>query len=296
MHNTYQICEVTVTLPSLGTITTDGAGNQIKHGDKCRVCFYAVQPDWRSGGTFEGFTVGWLTYEGYSESPFNRSHKIIMPDDYKLIALRVDERGIPTSWNSLPVHFSGSYIGKATVSADYSVMMGVKRNGEKYVAGMPLSVEKHSTEREKVNAVVSKYLTGEATEYTDELVDELMSLCRSAISIEPEGKPSSLEFKADRFAIHENAQSVIDNVKTLVSPRNAATAWRLSDQMHEAIINAVAESDLFKSLVSSVDAQAASIAGLQQAIQDEVNDAIRNALKPGGAVWCQIDNSHHKHK
>ncbi|CAH6661261.1 phage tail tip fiber protein [Pseudocitrobacter vendiensis] len=224
MSNTYQICEVTVTLPSLGTITTDISGNQIKHGDKCRVYLYAVQPDWRSGGTFEGFTVGWLTYEGYSESPLNRSQKIIMPDGYKLIALRVDECGIPTSWDSLPVHFSGGYISKgladlspfamndgqvfikdafidkSIASADYSMKVGVKRNGEKYVAGMPLSVEKHSTEREKVQAVVSKYLKGEATEYTDELVDELMSLCRSAISIEHEVKPSSVEFNADVIA------------------------------------------------------------------------------------------------
>lgn len=229
MSNTYQICEVTVTLPSLGTITTDVSGNQIKHGDKCRVCLYAVQPDWRSGRTFEGFTVGWLTYEGYSESPFKRSQKIIMPEGYKLIALRVDERGIPTSLDSLPVQFVFGFISSLKDTRDIArVSIGKIDGGQR-----------------------------------------------------------KIEFKADRFAITENVGKCIDN---------AATAWRLSDQMHEAIINAVAESDLFKSLVSSVDAQAASIAGLQQAIQDEVNDAIRNALMPGGAVWCQIDNSHHKHK
>lgn len=35
---------------------------------------------------------------------------------------------------------------------------------------------------------------------------------------------------------------------------NTATAWRLSDQMHEAILKTVRESDLFKSLVQSLDA------------------------------------------
>lgn len=69
---------------------------------------------------------------------------------------------------------------------------------------------------------------------------------------------------------------------------NTATAWRLSDQMHEAILKTVRESDLFKSIVQSLDAQAASIAGLQQAIPDAVNDAIRNALKPGGAIWGHL--------
>ncbi len=138
--------------------------------------------------------------------------------------------------------------------------------------------------------------------------DERLMKCNDAT--EPfavnEGQQFSqtVEFKADRFAIHENAQSIIDNAianhktNAQVDSRdnshvmnlghcvgNTVTAWRLSGQMHEAIINAVAESDLFKSLVSSVDAQAASIAGLQQAIPDAVNEAIRNALKPGGLLW-----------
>lgn len=174
---------------------------------------------------------------------------------------------------------SGALTGKANQysATSYSVRMGINVN------------DKRSTERDAVHSIVSKYLTGEATEYTDELVDELMSLCRAAISIQHEGKPSTVEFKADRFAIHKNAQSVIDNAKALVSrgdcAGNAATAWRLSDQMHEAILKAVRESDLFKSLVQSLDAQAASIAGLQQAMHDVVNNAISNAVKPGGLLW-----------
>ncbi|ENB7197933.1 MULTISPECIES: hypothetical protein [Enterobacter cloacae complex] len=110
MSQTYQICEVTVTLPSLGTITTDGPGNQIKHGDKCRVHLYAVKPDWHSGTIFEGFNVGAITFTGYTDSPFKRSQKIMVPDGYKLVALRVDDDGVPTSWDSLPVHFTGGFI------------------------------------------------------------------------------------------------------------------------------------------------------------------------------------------
>lgn len=67
---------------------------------------------------------------------------------------------------------------------------------------------------------------------------------------------------------------------------NAATEMRLSDQMQQAVIKAVRESDLFTSLQSGLNAQAASIAALQQATHDAVNDAIRNALKPGGAIWA----------
>lgn len=256
MSKTYNICEVTVTIPSLGTIATDGAGNKIKRGEKCRVHLYAVKPDWHSGTIFDGFNVGAICFTGYTDSPFKRSQKIMMPDGFKLVALRVDDDGVPASWESLPVQFSGGLI--SLNDADGAI-------------------------RARVGKI--------------------------------DGGQRKIEFKADRFAIHKNAQAIINNANANynvkvnllqnrkqyavgmgISVNPAATKWRLSDQMHEAIINAVAESDLFKSLVSSVDAQAASIVGLQQAIQDEVNDAIRNALKPGGAVWCQIDNSHHKHK
>ncbi|MDN4295126.1 DUF1983 domain-containing protein [Citrobacter freundii] len=211
----------------------------------------------------------------------------------------------PFSVKNGQVFIKDALIDTAVTAADYSVKVGVNHNGKEYVAGMVLNVEEeHSTEREKVRAVVSKYLTGEATEYTDELVDELMSLRLPANSNQPEGKPSSVEFKAERFAIHKNAQSVIDNAianhKTTAQVDshdkyhvmdlghcvgNTSTAWRLSDEMQKAILKTVRESDLFKSLVNSLDAQAASIAGLQQAIPDAVNDAIRNALKPGGLLY-----------
>lgn len=132
MPNTYQICEVTVTLPSLGTITTDGAGNQIKRGDKCRVHLYAVGRDWRSGSIFEGFNVGAITFIGYTESPFKRSQKILMPDGYKLVALRVDDDGVPTSWDSLPVQFVGGLISLKDVDGTVRVRIGEIKGAEPF--------------------------------------------------------------------------------------------------------------------------------------------------------------------
>ncbi|EFN8837699.1 hypothetical protein D6914_09865 [Escherichia coli] len=200
MSQTYQICEVVVTLPSLGTITTDGPGNQIKHGDKCRVHLYAVKPDWRSGGTFEGFIVGWLTHEGHSESPFKNRQKIIMPGGYKLIALSVDERGIPVSWDSLPVMFVGGFITVKDGDDNVRVRIG------------------------KIDGI-------------------------------------------------ENA---------VVSSMKMKTA--LSDEMKQAVIDAVRESDLFTSL------QAASASDLQQAVDDAVGKALLNAMRPGGAIWSAISH------
>lgn len=221
MSQTYQICEVTVTLPSLGTITTDGPGNQIKHGDKFRVHLYAVKPDWCCGGIFEGFIVGWFTCHGYSEAPYKRSQKIMMPDGFKLVALSVDEYGIPTSWDSLPVHFTGGYLGETS--------------GKLYSAGIGISIE---------------------------------------------GDQRKVVFEADRFKGYEAAQSAIENAVVLSMKVKTA----LSDEMKQAVIDAVRESDLFTSL------QAASTSDLQQAVNDALGDAIRNAMSPGGAIWVAISH------
>ena len=85
-------------------------------------------------------------------------------------------------------------------------------------------------------------------------------------------------FEADRFKVDEAAQSVIENA--VFSSVKMKTL--LSDEMEQAIIDAVRESDLFTSL------QAASTSGLQQAVNDAVGDAIRNAMRPGGALWVAI--------
>lgn len=96
-----------------------------------------------------------------------------------------------------------------------------------------------------------------------------------------EGEHSKVEFLADRYTVHEAASSIIENAVAT----SAKTKIRLGDEMKQAVIDAVRESDLFASLQAKIDAQTASVAGLQQAMHDAVNDALRNALKPGGILW-----------
>jgi hypothetical protein len=67
----------------------------------------------------------------------------------------------------------------------------------------------------------------------------------------------------------------------------------LSDEMKQAVIDAVRESDLFTSLQTAIAAQAASTVALQQAVNDVVGDAIRNALKPGGMIWTSFQSCRH---
>lgn len=92
---------------------------------------------------------------------------------------------------------------------------------------------------------------------------------------------SNVEFMADRYMVHEAASSIIENAVTT----SAKTKIRLSDEMKQAVIDAVRESDLFASLQAKIDAQTASVVGLQQAMHEAVNDALLNALKPGGLLY-----------
>ena len=95
-----------------------------------------------------------------------------------------------------------------------------------------------------------------------------------------EGK-QQVTFKADRYTVHEAASSIIENAVAT----SAKTKIRLGDEMKQAVIDAVRESDLFASLQANIDAQTASVAGLQQAMNEAVTNAIKNALKPGGLLY-----------
>lgn len=92
---------------------------------------------------------------------------------------------------------------------------------------------------------------------------------------------SNVEFMADRYTVHEAASSIIENAVAT----SAKTKIRLGDEMKQAVIDAVRESDLFASLQAKIDAQTASVVGLHQAMHEAVNDALLNALKPGGLLY-----------
>ncbi|MEA3713946.1 DUF1983 domain-containing protein [Enterobacter hormaechei] len=92
---------------------------------------------------------------------------------------------------------------------------------------------------------------------------------------------SNVEFMADRYKVHETVSSIIGNAVVTKAKINIA----LADETKQAVIDAVRESDLFATLQAKIDAQTASVVGLQQAMHDAVNDALRNALKPGGLLW-----------
>jgi len=68
---------------------------------------------------------------------------------------------------------------------------------------------------------------------------------------------------------------------SLFRAQAVATRVELSDEMREAVVDAVRNSDLFVSLRTEMIGQAASIDSLKSA----VHDAIHNATQPGGLLY-----------
>ena len=103
----------------------------------------------------------------------------------------------------------------------------------------------------------------------------------AGMAVGVEDGQSKVVFEADRFKVHEAASSIIENAVA------SATKAKISlcEEMKQAVIDAVRESDLFASLQANIDAQTASVAGLQQAMNEAVTNAIKNALKPGGLLY-----------
>lgn len=85
-----------------------------------------------------------------------------------------------------------------------------------------------------------------------------------------------------RVGVEENGYRYAAGVGIAVN--NAATKTCLSDDMRDAVIDAVRESDVFKALQTSQDARSSALVTMQQAIEQAATNAIRNALKPGGIL------------
>lgn len=173
------------------------------------------------------------------------------------------------------VHITDTMIGDAAVSANYSVKMNVNHDGKLHFAGMAVCIEGDQrkvvfeADRFKVNEAAQSASNNEETAFNGGLAFG--------------GFPGAISHDGANPADGNNATA--EPISSIASATGTATKTRLTDEMQELVLKAVRESDLFAALQAKIDAQTASVAGLQQAMHDAVNDAIRNALKPGGILW-----------
>ncbi|WP_241692622.1 phage tail tip fiber protein [Enterobacter cloacae] len=148
---------------------------------------------------------------------------------------------------------------------------------EKLINGTPIHCQVHITDTMIGDAAVSaNYSVKINVNHGGKLHVAGMAGCI-------EGDQRKVVFEADRFKVHDAVQSIVGNAVAT----NAKTKIRLGDEMTQAVIDAVRESDLFTAIQVNIDAQTASVAGMKQAMHDAVNDAIRNALKPGGLLYSR---------
>lgn len=178
------------------------------------------------------------------------------------------------------VHITDTMIGDAAVSANYSVKMNVNHGGKLHVAGMAVCIE---GDQRKVVFEADRFKVNEAAQ--------------SASNNEETAFNGGLAFGGFPGAIsHDGANPADGNngtaepISSIASATGTATKTRLTDEMQELVLKAVRESDLFAALQAKIDAQTASVVGLQQAMHEAVKDALRNALKPGGILWAAISH------
>ncbi|MDA4842861.1 phage tail tip fiber protein [Enterobacter hormaechei] len=181
------------------------------------------------------------------------------------------------------VHITDTMISDAAVSANYSVKMNVNHGGKLHVAGMAVCIEGDQrkvvfeADRFKVNEAAQSASNNEETAFNGGL-----AFC---------GFPGAISHDGANPADGDKATA--EPISSIASATGIATKTRLTDEMQELVVKAVRESDLFTSIQTAIDAQAASTVALQQAVNDVVGDAIRNALKPGGMIWTSFQSCRH---
>lgn len=171
-----------------------------------------------------------------------------------------------------------AHIGDGLVSANFSVKMDLNQCGKQHPAGMSIGVEGDQrkvvfeTDRFKVNEAAQSASNNEETAFNGGL-----AFC---------GFPGAISHDGANPADGDKATA--EPISSIASATGIATKTRLTDEMQELVVKAVRESDLFTSLQTAIAAQAASTVDLQQAVDDAVGKALRNALKPGGAIWNNL--------
>ena len=173
-------------------------------------------------------------------------------------------------------------IDDAVLSKSYIVKLNVAGKGKPHEAGMTLGVEEgkqqatFKADRFKVHEAAQSASNNEETAFNGGLAFG--------------GFPVAISHDGANPADGNNATA--EPISSIASATGTATKTRLTDEMQELVLKAVRESDLFAALQSKIDAQTASVVGLQQAMHEAVKDALRNAPKPGGAVWAAPPRNH----
>ena len=307
MKNTYQMMKALVTLPPLGETISDKAGNTRKYGGKHKVHIAAVDRNWTAQFSYyfdEPILLRELNIKGFSSTPWVVSEKIMVPDGYLIIAMLVDEKGIPLSNEMLPLELeelprTGWSLNKSGVlhAADepepvqansYNMAVGIKVGAGELQAVMD-GINKLARAFEAFSVQVGKNFIKDA--YIQDGAIQSASISDAIMS----GFSPELRSKSDD-RLMKNAESLPDSKAFTLKDKACvfsgsviASKTCLSDDMRQAVIDAVCKSEVFQSLVAQLNAlsneRESDAVRLQRGIDQALSDTIRNALKPGGLLF-----------
>ncbi|BBE77580.1 MULTISPECIES: hypothetical protein [Phytobacter] len=215
----------------------------------------------------EKLLVGRLDFVGKTDSGFKRSLNVICPDGFELSAIAVDELGVPHPFNDS---------WGITVADDLHYPRGGFLTPEKAMskelsgdADASISTIHLATSCTGINPLST------AIKLSDEMRDAVIAAVRDSGQFveKPTGdEQQSVVFRADRF-----------KVTVEVNDSGEPTIQRQIQQAANAVIEAT------KAALTRQDAAMADLASAQAAITEHinqvVNNALANALKPGGVLY-----------
>lgn len=172
----------------------------------------------------------------------------------------------------------------------------LNKSGEAHIAGEPDSLQVDA-ERVGQNFINDAYIQGCAI-YNVKIGTAIMSGQLAGKSddrlmkVADEHDPVSLKTTAYKFHGEPLPFGGFPG-PNVISAKHAVgssdTKYRLSDDMREAVIDAVCNSEVFLSLVAKLNTLSAEresdAVRLQRGIDQALSDTIRNALKPGGLLF-----------
>ncbi|MDC0726575.1 hypothetical protein POH93_14400 [Phytobacter diazotrophicus] len=264
----FQIKKVIVNISSLGSTLSS---------DHLTVHVYA-------SNEAEKLLVGRLDFVGKTDSVFKSSLNVICPDGFELSAIAVDEFGA--------LHPFNDRWGIAVADDLYFPRGGVlppEKAISKELSG--------AAGRDAVQAIVGRYLTGEATEYAEDMIDELMAL-RSVREL-------VIKTSIDASELQSTIDEVLDSIRKsdvfkilsgqgIEKPKSDGQQQVVFDNdQHRAgiIANATSLIEAMNAAYARQEAMmielASARAAITESINQAVNDAIANALKPGGLLYAR---------
>ena len=281
MSNTFRMTKLVLSVPALGMPSHNNDGSTSMSGEHITAHVYAVKGN-------EKLLVGRCDFAGMTTSGYDQSLNVIKPEGYQLVVETVDRYGIRNGTS------------RVRLKSEEVIASGdgwhLNKSGEAHIVGEPDSLQVDA-ERVSQNFINDAYIQGCAI-YNVKIGTVIVSGQLAGKSddrlmkVADEHDPVSLKTTAYKFHGEHLPFGGFPG-PNVISAKHAVgssdTKYRLSDDMREAVIDAVCNSEVFLSLVAKLNTLSAEresdAVRLQRGIDQALSDTIRNALKPGGLLF-----------